>query len=93
MQLKIFSIRDSKAETFNSPFYQPTHGEAERTFRTTVLDPKTVINQYPEDFDLWYLGEYNSNDGKITPLDTPQHMLKAVACMKPQNPQIASEDC
>lgn len=78
MMLKIYSIRDSKTQTFNTPFYQKTHGEAERNFSKAVTDSKTTISQYPEDFDLYYLGEYNDNEGKHSPLDTPQHIAKGV---------------
>ncbi len=84
MILKIFSIRDAKAEVYNTPFYQKTHGEAERNFRTLVTDEKSTISQYPDDFDLYYLGEYNDNSGLTESLQTPQHMLKASAVKQPQ---------
>lgn len=78
MTYKIFSIRDAKSETFNPPFFQPTHGEAERNFRQACMDPQTMFHKFPEDFDLYYLGMYESNDGKFAVLDTPQHMIKAI---------------
>lgn len=78
MLLKVFSIRDQKAEVFNTPFFQKSIGEAERNFKTLVNDDKSTVSQYPEDFDLYYLGEYNDNLGLITSLDTPQHVIKAV---------------
>lgn len=84
MILKVFSIRDAKSEVYNTPFFQKTHGEAERSFRTAANDDKTQINKYPEDFDLYYLGEYDDNTGQVTPLDTPQHVLKAVSCVAPK---------
>ena len=52
MILKVYSIRDEKAETFGSPFYQATHGLAERSFRQVVSDEKTNVNKFPEDYDL-----------------------------------------
>ncbi|AXH78030.1 MAG: nonstructural protein [Microviridae sp.] len=78
MELKMFSIRDSKGEVFNPPFYKKTHGEAERDFQTLCKDEKSTVNQYPEDFDLYYIGTYDDNSGKIQSLDTPQHLVKAV---------------
>lgn len=82
MTLKIYSIRDQKAEIFNAPFYQKTHGEAERNFQELVNDEKSTVNKYPDDFDLYYLGEYDDNTGKFKTLDTPQHMMKAVQLKK-----------
>lgn len=82
MQYKVFSIRDSKAEIFNLPWYKTTLAEALRDFSTVAKDPKTLPGQYPEDFDLWYMGDYDDQTGKITSLPTPQHMEKAVNLLK-----------
>jgi len=84
MELKCYSIRDSKAEIFNPPFYKKTHGEAERDFATLCRDPKSLANQYPEDFDLYYCGDYDDITGKLRPLDTPQHIAKAISVIKVQ---------
>lgn len=78
----MYSIRDGKAEIFNTPFFKLTHGEAERDFRTAVNDDKTTLSRYPEDFDLYYLGEYDDNKGLTKPLESPQHIIKAVNCLK-----------
>lgn len=82
MVLKVYSIRDAKAEVFNTPFYQKTHGEAERAFQQLVNDDKSTVNKFAEDFDLYFLGEYDDNSGTFKGLDTPQHMHKAIAFRK-----------
>ncbi len=79
MTLKIFSIRDSKGEMYSPPFFQKTAGEAERNFKTLVNDQKSTVSQYPEDFDLYYLGEFDDSDGKIKNLDSPSHIAKAIS--------------
>jgi len=78
MVRKVFSIRDAKSELFGTPFFNLTHGEAERNFKTLVNDPKSSVNQYPEDFDLYYLGSYDDVSGKMIPNDSPEHLVKAV---------------
>lgn len=78
MLLKMYSIRDAKGEIFNAPFYKKTHGEAERDFAELCKDEKSLVNKYPEDFDLYHVGIYDDQTGKISSLDTPQHILKAV---------------
>lgn len=78
MELKMFSIRDSKGEIFNTPFYSKTHGEAERNFHQLVKDEKSTVSKYPEDFDLYYLGTYDDNTGVTKSLDSPQHVIKAI---------------
>lgn len=78
MVLKMYSVRDAKGEIFHPPHYLRSHGEAERTFHQLVKDEKSMISKFPEDYDLYYLGDYDDNTGKITPLDTPTHIAKAV---------------
>lgn len=88
MFLKMYSIRDQKADIFHPPHFQKTHGEAERNFKTLVNDPKSQPALYPEDFDLYYVGDYDDNTGKVTPLDTPQHIIKAVQLKTPDTNSI-----
>lgn len=90
MILKVFTIRDQKAEIFNTPFFQKTHGEAERNFRTLVNDSKSTISQFPEDFDLYFLGEYDDNLGTFKSLDTPQHVIKAIQLVESKPAQLSS---
>lgn len=81
MKMKAFSIRDAKAEIFNTPFFKTTHGEAERDFKAAVNDDKTTLHKFPEDFDLWHVGEYDTNTGTFLALETPVHCIKAVNLM------------
>lgn len=78
MLLKIYSIRDAKTQFFSAPFYNHTHGEAERNFKTACNDQQSNLSKFPEDYDLYHIGEYDDNTGKITPRDTPEHIIKAV---------------
>jgi len=78
MQLKIYSIRDAKAGIFHNPWMKNTHGEAERDFTELTKDEKSMVSKYPEDFDLYFLGSYDNVTGKLEPLDTPQHVSKAI---------------
>lgn len=80
MLLKVYSVRDAKSEVYNQPFYKKTHGEAERDFRSLVNDDKSTLNKYPDDFDLYYVADYDDNLGTFKPLDTPQHIIKAAHC-------------
>lgn len=85
MKLKVYSIRDAKAEAFNPPFYKHTHGEAERDFHQLAKKSDSMVAQYPEDYDLWYLGDFDDQSGKVTPLETPQHIIKAVQLTQQNN--------
>lgn len=77
MKLKIYSVQDGKAKAFGQVIIQRTHGEAERWFTHEVNKQQSFMGQYPEDFDLYYLGEMDNIDGKVSGLSTPEHIIKA----------------
>lgn len=76
--MKVVSVRDSKSGAFGPLGLARTLGSAERDFKTLVNTPDTLPNRNPEDFDLYELGSYDDETGKITALDTPQHIVKAI---------------
>lgn len=90
MILKMYTIRDAKIGAFRAPFFQNTHGEAERSFMTAVNDPQSQLHAYPEDFDLYYLGDYDDQSGTFQGLDTPQHVAKAITVVK--KPRVSPVD-
>lgn len=92
MILKMFSIFDAKASIFHPPFYKRSHGEAERDFSQTANNKETQLNQFPEDYDLYYLGEYDDNSGKFEPLKSPQHVTKAVQQIRAAFETKAAQD-
>jgi len=82
MNQDIFTIRDSKADSYGIPFYSPTPGTAERQLKDLTNDPQSMVCKYPEDYDLYKIGSYNQLTGNITKLDTPQHVCKAISLKK-----------
>lgn len=75
--MKIFSVHDSKAEAYLSPIYFRTKGEAIRAFETTCKDPTSQFNQYPTDFTLVELGEFNESTSEILSLSKPLSLSHA----------------
>ena len=75
---KIIAVMDAKADCFDFPFFQQSIAEAERSFKQIVNDPKSKFWAFPEDFDLYLLGEYDKNTGTVVPLKTPTHLVKAI---------------
>nr|QJB19434.1 MAG: nonstructural protein [Microvirus sp.]QJB19675.1 MAG: nonstructural protein [Microvirus sp.] len=75
--MKAFSIRDIKAEGFNTPFFQATFGLAERAFKEAANDPQSQIAKNKEDFSLYYLGEFDQQTGLISPENAPKHICDA----------------
>jgi len=62
--LRLYSIYDSKAEQFSPPQVYHNDMLALRGFESLVNDDKMLINSYPEDFSLYYVGNLGDTDGR-----------------------------
>ena len=62
--LRLYSIYDSKAEQFSPPQVYHNDMLALRAFESLVNDDKTLINTYPEDFSIYYVGNLGDSDGR-----------------------------
>lgn len=69
--MKLFAVRDVKADSFGSPMAIATKGLAIRSFSDACHSPKSELSRYPNDYMLYELGEYEPNSGKITSHATP----------------------
>jgi hypothetical protein len=78
MVQKIFTIYDSKAEAYLSPFFMSAKGQALRAFGDSVNDPNHQFNKHAEDFTLFELGEYDDLSASFNLYDTPVALGKAI---------------
>ncbi|AXH76064.1 MAG: nonstructural protein [Microviridae sp.] len=67
MRYKMVVVRDRAADVYNQPAFVPSLGIAIRSFADEVnrVDVNNQLNKHPEDFDLFYLGEYDDNSGEF----------------------------
>lgn len=65
MILKIFAVRDMKAEAFLQPFFSPSVGSALRAFSDAVNDKNCPFNKHPDDYVLYEIGTYNDQTAWI----------------------------
>lgn len=63
MILQMCTIYDKRAENFGPPMCFPTLGVAERHFSDSVNDPNNVMYKHPSDFELWAIGEWDTDTG------------------------------
>lgn len=75
---KVYTIYDSKTQSYSKPFYSITRGSAIRSFQSVTADPSTDINRYPQDFALFELGSYNDSTSQFVLHAAPEHI--GLAC-------------
>lgn len=65
MQMKMFSIYDSKTEAFSRPFVCHTPSEAVRTFSDAVNQGDSPYNRHPADYTLFAIGLWDDASGTL----------------------------
>lgn len=66
-KLKMFSILDNKANAYLRPFCLPSEAHAIREV-SEVLQSQGPFSDYPEDFTLFAVGEFDDETGEMQPL-------------------------
>lgn len=64
--MKAYSIRDSKTSSYYVPLFAHDDNHAERIVFEASLDQKTHFHRYPEDFSLFAVGEFDSENCMFT---------------------------
>jgi hypothetical protein len=71
MILIAMAVKDRAIGSFNRPFFVPSIPMAVRSFTDEVnrVAPDNQMAAHPEDFELWYLGNFNEDSGVFGVLD------------------------
>ncbi len=84
MQL-IFTVFDSKAETFMPPFFVPTRGMAIRAFEDCINSDSHHFGQHPADYTLFHLGDFDTDTGVFN-ISTKTSIGNGVEFQNPSTP-------
>lgn len=86
MKYKVMVVMDRAVEGFGVPFFARSVGEGERSFRDEInrADPNNSLNKHPEHFDLFLVGEFDSDSGLLNPLTVPTMIVVGKNCVNGQ---------
>lgn len=65
--MKLYSIRDLKADAFAAPWVAANDYVAVRMVMDSMDDGKSMLSRHPEDYELWQVGDWNERTGVISP--------------------------
>ena len=71
MKLRIFAIKDRATDQFGTPMFLISTGQAIRSFADEVNreDKQNQLYTHPDDFDLYDLGEFETDQGRFKTID------------------------
>ncbi len=61
----MFTVHDSKAETFLPPFFVPSRGLAIRAFEDCINSNEHHFGKHPADYTLFSLGFFDTDSGEF----------------------------
>lgn len=76
----IYSIKDTKV-AYATPFYMHNDQEATRAFKALCKDKETNMGKWPQDYELWHIGQWDDELGVITTTG-PQFLLSGIEAGK-----------
>jgi len=78
MLLNMYSIYDSKSKVYSKPFYCLNQDIALRSIVDLLTNGDSDPRRHPEDFHLYYIGEFDDSTGVIISCDGAQHLFKFI---------------
>lgn len=66
MKTKIYAIKDVKSGFNQSLMIFPNHEVAIRWFKSVSQDETSLLCKCKEDFELWFVGEFDYQHGTIS---------------------------
>lgn len=67
MLLEIYSVYDTVSKSFTQPFYQVNEGVARRNIAAAVNNKEHNFNVAPGDYELYRVGKFDDQTGKMDP--------------------------
>lgn len=69
MKVRLYSVFDAKLAIFNQPYPDLKDASALRRFSDDVNNntPKNPLNKHPQDYSLFYIGDYDDETGELIP--------------------------
>lgn len=68
--MRVYAVRDNVAGTFALPTFYQSDALIMRDFRVAMADPdfsQTGLVKSSQDYDLFYLGDYDERAGELVP--------------------------
>ena len=77
MNRQMYVIHDTASGVFDLPFCMRSEAEAIRAFTDACVSADGMIGKHPEHFQLFYVGAYDDNTGKIDSV-APRHVANGI---------------
>lgn len=81
----VCAVRDRAMDAFMQPIFVPAIGLALRSFSDEVNRSDSPMFAHPEDYDLYEIGSYDDEYGKLIPLENVRMVSVGKDVKRPAN--------
>lgn len=74
MKMICVAIKDRALDAFMRPFWAQTKGQAIRMFTDEVNNTQSPMHNHPDDYDLFYLAEWDDSTGEFKNAGMPEQL-------------------
>lgn len=85
MKMQLIAVRDLAAQAFMQPSFVHATGVAVREFGDVVNNPEQPISRHPDDYEMYFLGEFDDSDGSFTCPNKPALLARGVDLVTVKN--------
>ena len=71
---KVYAMYDVKANFYHPPIVLANDEVLKRAIISQYKDSDNQVSQFPEDFKIYCIGDYDDNSGVIKPLSPIRHV-------------------
>lgn len=82
MKLQCYSLFDTKAAAFGTPFFMFNDQVALRAFGDLTNDPQSNVHAHPEDYILYCIGEFDDKGAEYVSKSPPAVIANASSLVK-----------
>lgn len=72
---KLYAVKDIKLQAFGRLAQFPNVAVAIREFTAAIKSEQTPWSQYPSDFEVWEIGDYNDERGILIQREEPEFIM------------------
>lgn len=77
MKKSILAVLDTVGGIYGNPFFSTNKNTGIRDFHHAAKEPGSAINRSPEDYQLFYLGEFDDVTCSFDLLPAPERVARA----------------
>lgn len=88
MKLNLYTVFDSQAQRAVVPFVRDNDDVAKRDFISIINNPETPFGKHPEDYFLYYVGEWNDESMNASSFGEPTRIMTGVDALKKQKQDL-----